>query len=509
MSGSAGKKPTPGPYAGRRLVLFLCMHRTGSSLATAALSRMGMSVGPFPLVGAAESNKYGHFESVPFHTLNRELQKLVLGFSDDLPESPETLRRFCQSEGRWEPGVELPESAYERAREIVGQMIASGPISGFKDPRTLLLWPFWSKVLSEFKGLELVPLFLVRSPHEIAMSIFARAKGTMSYGDALDVTAVHFRRMLEIRGELAGPRPVVCFEPHVFAADLRRAAAACGLTWSDATFKELYDESCRHHEPAVVTHRAQALFRRLRPDARRVSPSENIKRIEADAAGRETTMRGQMEELRGETGQLRGELEACRAENAQYAQTLALVSSELETCRKENEQYAGALKRCGDQFQECLEGNQRYERALAQCGQQLEHYRQEAEQYAEALAQSERDQVSARESAARAASLYEAELARRQNALQQAASQLDQLRAETQQLTAALTARHAELDRVSQENTANAGSLAAAREEIVRLEAALYELRQRSGAVEHELNLIKRTRTWRFREMVITRLRAG
>ncbi len=95
------------------------------------------------------------------------------------------------------------------------------------------------------------------------------------------------------------------------------------------------------------------------------------------------------------------------------------------------------------------------------------------------------------------------------NALQPAANELDQLRAQTQQLTAALSDRLSELDRVRRENAANTDSLAAARQQVVALEAAVGELRQRAEAAEHELSLIKHTRTWRFREMVMTRLRAG
>ncbi len=40
----------------RTLVVILSMHRGGSTLTTSILQRLGMSFGPYDLVGAAKSN---------------------------------------------------------------------------------------------------------------------------------------------------------------------------------------------------------------------------------------------------------------------------------------------------------------------------------------------------------------------------------------------------------------------------------------------------------------------
>jgi hypothetical protein len=575
--------PATARYAGRRLIVFLCMHRTGSSLATDMLAQVGMALGPYELVGASESNKYGHFESVPFHGLNRELQQLAFGFSDDLPDSPDTLRRLVACAGRWPSDMALPLTARERARELLEGLIASGPISGFKDPRTLLTWPFWRDVLAEFPGLEVVPLFLVRSPHEIAMSIFSRAKGALSYFDALDVTAVHFRRMLAVRADVSGPCPVVCFEPQSFPADLARAAEACGLTWDAEKFATVYDASCRHHEPAVISHEAQELFQQLRPDVRRPSAAENVQRIEDDAAQREAMIRTHIEHLQEQ-------LNICRAENTQYATVLEQVGHELENYRSENHQYVQALTQCGDHMQQSREESQRlsvalqqcteqlaeyrrvgshqavaltqqleayrdenarYVTALAQCGEQLRRYQQEAEQYAEALTHSQREMHAVHEASVCMAQQHAAEIASRDESLQQTAAvaaaqavelkryaeQICRLQDAKSQAEAVVAACRTEIEhlhtahRLCHEETVaarnetaaarnetvgarNETALAraetvAAREQAAQLDAAISELRHRLGALEHELNLIKHSRTWRFREMVVTRLRAG
>ena len=41
------------------LVVLLCMHRCGSSLTTNILQRLGMSLGPFELMGAAPAIRMG------------------------------------------------------------------------------------------------------------------------------------------------------------------------------------------------------------------------------------------------------------------------------------------------------------------------------------------------------------------------------------------------------------------------------------------------------------------
>ena len=287
---------TSSPDAGRTLVVLLGMHRSGSSLVTNLLQRLEMSLGPFEVLGASEHNKYGHFEAVPMYRLDQELLERVFGFREDIPDSPEVLRAFCQSEGRWTleaSGIE--HGLIERGAELIRQLVDSGEVSGFKDPRVPLLWPFWERVFSGFPDVRVVPVFLARSPHEIAMSIFARGKGMVGYYDALDVTAVHYRRLNAIRDTWQGASALVRFDPRMLPADLRRAADVCGLTWNEDVFSQVYDASCRHQEPARVAHEAQELYERLSGfdggDA--VSPQ----RLETDAAIRENLLRGHLTDI--------------------------------------------------------------------------------------------------------------------------------------------------------------------------------------------------------------------
>ena len=163
-------------------------------------------------------------------------------------------------------------------------------------------------------GLRIVPLFLVRGPHEIAMSIFRRSQGDRDYAQALDVTAVHFRRMKEICDQWPGPRRVVQFDPQICGVQLQRAAELCGLNWSDAAFAEVYDASCRHHEAAVIDHPAQAAFEALAGLPASPPSAESYRRLLADAATREATLRQRRDLRREQRDAARQERDTARTE---------------------------------------------------------------------------------------------------------------------------------------------------------------------------------------------------
>ena len=206
-------QPTDSRYSGRSLVVILSMHRSGSSLTTNLLHELGMSLGPFELIGPLESNRRGHFEPVPVNHFDMRLQQQVFGFDGDLPRSEETLAQFLQLSGKWDLAAATPEADLEFGRKFVRQLAESGDVSGFKDPRVVLLWPYWSRVLSEFSELRVVLLTVLRSPHEVAMSIFMRGKGQFTYHDALDMTAVCLRRIQAIRESWPGEQALVRFDP--------------------------------------------------------------------------------------------------------------------------------------------------------------------------------------------------------------------------------------------------------------------------------------------------------
>src|SRR5262249_50618925 len=154
-------------------------------------------------------------------------------------------------------------------------------------PRTVLTWPFWQRVFAEFPDLRIVPVALLRSPHEIAMSLFDRSQGGRDYTQALDVTAIHFRRMADILDHWEGPSSVPCFEPEAYGQQIQKAVELCGIDWSEAALAASYDATCRHYTAAPVEHAAQAAYERLAGLPPRAASADDLLRLLTDAAKRE------------------------------------------------------------------------------------------------------------------------------------------------------------------------------------------------------------------------------
>ena len=306
----------------KTLVVILCMHRCGSSLTARLLRVWACRWGRSSLGEANESNKYGHFEAQPFVLLNRELQLPQFGFEGDMPDDAEAVRRYCQTGGRWTSESAIDDELIVRGRGLIDQLMASGQVCGFKDPRTVLTWPFWQRVLAGLPELRIVPLVLLRGPHEIAMSIFRRSQGDRDYHQALDVTAVHFRRMKEIIDQWPGSSAVVQFDPAVYGAQARQAAELCGLAWSDAALAESYDASCRHFEAAPVEHPAASGIRRA---GRTAAQRANHERFSA-AFGRRRRRGGRVAARQEECTVAREERDAAcyQREVARYERDVAL-----------------------------------------------------------------------------------------------------------------------------------------------------------------------------------------
>jgi hypothetical protein len=282
----------------RTLVILLTMHRSGSSLTTSIMRQLGMALGPFELERAHSSNPHGHFEAVPIFHLSRELQVLSHGFPDDLPVSEEGLRRFLTTRGAWDEQVQIPEDLLVRGRAIIESLLDSGRVVGFKDPRTVLLWHFWQRVLSAYPDVRVVPVLLMRSPHEIAMSLFTRSQAKYSYWSCLDVVAVHFDRLQTITREWSEPLPLVRFDPDHFLKDLEQTARHCNLDWDVSSAQGRIDLSCIHHSPTTVSHESQQLYESLcHGEVYTPEFSVNQTRLAQDERHRETQLRREIGHL--------------------------------------------------------------------------------------------------------------------------------------------------------------------------------------------------------------------
>jgi hypothetical protein len=342
----------------RTLVILLSMHRSGSSLTANAIMKQGLSLGPWELCPASRSNPHGYFEAIPILELTRSVQALIHGFSEDLPETEEAVAAYLATEGRWDDWAEqVPEEYVQRGRSLIRILLDSGKISGFKDPRIVLLWPFWRRVLSAFPGVCVVPVALVRSPHEIAMSLFTRAEGGTGYWTWLDVVAVHFQQLQAIIESWNHPVPRVRFGgPHYFA-DLERAVRTCGLDWDPIKAARTFDESCIHHVPAMVSHRAQRLYESLSgagPAAR--DAAKNADQLEADGRARDRLQLDRLRKSRACEHEAADALRQTRVRLDQETESLKLLESQL---RLTEERLSHTEERLS-QTEECLSQTEEY-----------------------------------------------------------------------------------------------------------------------------------------------------
>jgi len=342
----------------RRLVVLLTMHRSGSSLSASILQKLGMSLGPFELLGAAPSNPHGHFEAIPFFELNQKLQDWAFGFSHDLPTSPEILARFLDCQGEWPTDRAIPEEWLMEGESLARTLIDSGSISGFKDPRTVLTWPFWRMVFQRIENLEVVPAVLLRSPHEIAMSLCARTNGNYPYWTALDLVGVHLSRLKAIVDEHGGRTLVARFATPHFRPDLQEMAAACGLSWDDEVVDQIYDPSCVHHLPAVVAHTAQELYDALSGGGGSDLGAEaNARRVARDWRRSESLMHEQLEELRklyGQTGAALRHAESLFAQADQRARYWQVEAERAERVLNDAQEELVQTRNAYELTSECL-----------------------------------------------------------------------------------------------------------------------------------------------------------
>ena len=297
-------------YQDKKLVVFFAMHRSGSSFTARLFQRLGLSLGPFKLAPAVPANPYGYFGASPILGLNCDLQTAAFGFPHESPFDAKDYRRFRECDGQWPSGHVYSTQQRQLGRELIERLVASGRVSGFKDPRTVLTWPFWQNVLNDFPSLPVVGLFLLRSPHEIAMSMIRRSRRRYSYEDALGLVAVHYRRMRDILCEWRGKLAVLQFEPRLMAVhcpmqplfaalrgtkrpstrSMTPSAAIIGPRWSITRPRNCSNcSAARHRRSFRPTDNQEVFFRRAEFVPFRRAAAKNfqllmVQRVTATAA---------------------------------------------------------------------------------------------------------------------------------------------------------------------------------------------------------------------------------
>ncbi|WP_271409659.1 hypothetical protein [Pseudomonas sp. Q1-7] len=163
----------------RKCLLILGMHRSGTSAMGGALNCAGVSMGQ-ELLGAADDNKKGYFES-----------KAIQAFHDRqlLPRLGRDWKSVAPLPGQgWEEDETLGD-LIDEAKKIIQDEFGDSLLFGIKDPRISLLVPFWLRVLGELE-ISVRVVIQYRHPVEVAGSLLSRNKTTIEQGVALWVEHV-------------------------------------------------------------------------------------------------------------------------------------------------------------------------------------------------------------------------------------------------------------------------------------------------------------------------------
>ena len=237
------------------MVPILGMHRSGTSMFTRALNLMGVDLGE-PLIEAQDDNPKGFWENEFFYNSDmRILHGLGLhvsgyGRAAQLLEVPALSARMERTTDNL--------TAIERYLE---DQFCSSPVWGWKDPRSVLVFPFWLSSLVELGFRRLRPTVIVRHPAAVIRSLAGRTDldavaATLDCSAeqlALEMWTAYSHLLLDIADETD------CYislhewflEPETAAGELARCAEAIGLRATEAQM----DAALAWLDPGAVHHR--------------------------------------------------------------------------------------------------------------------------------------------------------------------------------------------------------------------------------------------------------------
>jgi hypothetical protein len=185
-----------------RVVCILGMHRSGTSCLTGSLQQQGLALGAHNIW--AKDNRRGNRE-------NKDIMRLQIDI-------------LAQSGGTWdEPpsAIEWKREHFERAQEILAEQ-AEHPVWGFKDPRTLLTFEGWQRLVPDLQ-----PVGIFRHPLRVAQSLEKRDH--FGVEKSLSLWMTYNTRLVEHHRK--DPFPLVSFdeEAPILEAKLREAGEMIGL----------------------------------------------------------------------------------------------------------------------------------------------------------------------------------------------------------------------------------------------------------------------------------------
>lgn len=204
---------------GSGAILVLGMHRSGTSCLAGSLQRRGLFLGEVQ-------------ERNPHNARGNRESRRIMELNDAV---------LAHSGGAWDrPPARLSWSAAHAAeRERIVDSLQSGSRPwGFKDPRTLLVLPFW---LEDIRRPALVGAF--RHPVQVACSLYRRSRMPADQAHALWFE--YNRRLLDMHRSQRFPLVSFDLDDADYSIEVDRAACQLGLGALDPPGSDFFEPGLR------------------------------------------------------------------------------------------------------------------------------------------------------------------------------------------------------------------------------------------------------------------------
>ena len=232
------------PHA-RRIVVVLGMHRSGTSLCTSVLNRLGVALSE-DLLAPGPDNEQGFFESAHILDTHQEILAVIgTGAANSFT--------ICPRPSRWWTIPALAPAKKALCDIVVAESNDPGRLWGFKDPRTAMLLPLWQEVFTA-AGVRPVYLLTLRRPWEVAASLRKRNRISESLSELLwlehYLEAIRYAAadiVMVVPYDRWFTAPLVQTRAIAAAIDVPVSTGADNQTTLASIASEMVDPNLRHH----------------------------------------------------------------------------------------------------------------------------------------------------------------------------------------------------------------------------------------------------------------------
>ena len=221
----------------KKLIVVLGMHRSGTSAITAGLEVLGVSLGDRLLRPMKGQNDKGYFEDIDLNEFNIECLEVIGKEWSSLTAITPLEIAVLHKKGYFLSAVNL----------LRKKIALNGPIFGFKDPRVLVLLPFWKDVF-DYCRLEVNYLYVIRHPFSVVNSLVKRDSMFSEQASMLWLMNV----ITSLVTNTSPNRVIVDYDRFIKSPydELNRISTAFGLTLDQVNFEsyetEFIDNKLRH-----------------------------------------------------------------------------------------------------------------------------------------------------------------------------------------------------------------------------------------------------------------------